>query len=279
LEQTAERSIEEAKLALAQANAAREQQQNREANKAKAALGPDARPAPQAPGNKASSADIATAPAEIDAPAHLIASAPKSIALSDALSDAPAAEPRSDSLSTYAAPVAAPMAPALAGSLDKSVASRSPQALNKAEAPIPRERGLGEAAAEEKKSAEAPPKLAKRATQPDTLAARRAAIAPVVAAAAPMPSPDMTAKLDALRESTSARLADAPADVAARLPLRPAGQVWAIYSAAPERADVRAWVAALRQSIPANHRPDRFLIIKEDGPPDMLRIMAPPLAQ
>ena len=304
LAQTAERSLADAQSALDRAQAANLALQQ---DKAKTRAEPEASARKQ----KTEIAQAA-APAEIGPPAHLIVGAPKPAAIAGGMP----AEPHADSLSAQPAPSAAPMALVQASSLDKSVAGGFPALRDATEAPERRERAIGEIALNDSKEAEraqaapakklAPPPPAMaiapapapaaapaaarfsssrqdapmaeaKASRAAPAALLRPAPAPMMAAA-PATSRDITNKLDALRESVSARLSDAPADVAARLPLRPAGQSWAVYCAAPDRAELRSWLETLRQSIPAKHRPDHFLILKEDGPPDALRIMPPPLA-
>ncbi|GAB2894029.1 hypothetical protein GCM10027046_23740 [Uliginosibacterium flavum] len=306
LAQTAERSLADAQSALDRAQAANLALQQ---DKAKTRVEPEALTHKQKP-----EIAQAAAPAEIGPPAHLIASAPKPTGIAGGMP----AEPHAKSLSAQPALSAAPIAPVQTGSLDKSVAGGFPSMRGEVDPPERRERAIGEIALNDSKEAERAQPAAKKlspapamarapaaapAAAPDNNpgfsssrqdapmaeakasrvapAAIRLAPAPMMApapAAAITPARDITNKLDALRESVSARLGDAPADVAARLPLRPAGQSWAVYSPTPERAELRAWLEALRKSIPARHRPDHFVILKEDGPPDALRIMPPPLA-
>ena len=99
---------------------------------------------------------------------------------------------------------------------------------------------------------------------------------PATLAAAPM------TRQNSVDTGISATLADDPADIAARLPARPAGAVWtvwAVYSRHIGQPELDRWLETLRQHIPESSRPARFELIMDDasGGPSHLRIVPPTL--
>ncbi|MDP5240361.1 hypothetical protein Q9Q94_12530 [Uliginosibacterium sp. 31-16] len=305
LAQTAKDSLAEAQRALDRANAL---DQQRALEKARARPLTDSQTETIEEAKRANAADPA---AEIGPPAHLVAPVPASIAAGEF-----SAQPHADLLSAPPSPSAAPVAPAQAGSLERPVASAPPAPLIKEEVSPRRERALGEAAPAEQRrneplhlaakksiassdkdrseqrqqpvSPEARGRLAETheyaapsTTAPSPAVAKAAAPAPAATMPAPAaPSrelpPEDLARQAATDDVFTAHLTDEPASIAARLPARPAGQRWVVYSSTPKRAELHAWVEALRLSIPASYRPGRFQIIRKDGPPDVLRIIPPP---
>lgn len=278
LAQAAERSLAEAQNALDRANALNPQRVQEKAR---------ARPLADVPaeaGKEAKRASAADPAAEIGPPAHLVAPAPASVATGEL-----SAQPHADSLSANPAPSAAPMAPVQAGSLERSVTSASPAPLIKEEISPRRERALGEAAPEELRRNESPRLAAKKSAaatdkeraelrQPSALPPMTAeAAAPAPAAVAPGLSNATPATPLSIRTVFTANLSDAPAGFASTLPARPAGQIWRVYVANPERPELQRWLETLRQNIPSASRPERFQLITEKLPPDSLRIVLPPV--
>lgn len=99
---------------------------------------------------------------------------------------------------------------------------------------------------------------------------------PATLAAAPM------TRQKSVDTGISATLADDPADIAARLPARPADAVWtvwAVYSRHIGQPELDRWLETLRQHIPESSRPARFELIRDDasGGPSHLRIVPPTL--
>jgi hypothetical protein len=71
-------------------------------------------------------------------------------------------------------------------------------------------------------------------------------------------------------------LHDKPSDVIDKLPDRPAGLVWQVFSPHPEAHEVRAWVAGLRKAMKPSHKPEHIEILSDTSlPDDALRIVAP----
>jgi hypothetical protein len=76
--------------------------------------------------------------------------------------------------------------------------------------------------------------------------------------------------------SQRVKLSDKPAEIAKKLPDRPAGLTWQIFSATPHSRQVRAWVNGLQHAMAPEHKPNRIVIEKDaDLPSDTLRIEAP----
>jgi hypothetical protein len=133
-----------------------------------------------------------------------------------------------------------------------------------------REGATGEIARQEAKQVE----RKMPAEQPVSTAAKQPR--PPTLAAAPM------TRQNSVDTGIIATLADDPADIAARLPARPAGAVWtvwAVYSRHIGQPELDRWLETLRQHIPESSRPARFELIRDDasGGPSHLRIVPPTL--
>ncbi|WP_291992798.1 hypothetical protein [Candidatus Accumulibacter sp. ACC003] len=172
-------------------------------------------------------------------------------------------------------PPAAPAMSAAAEPPEKAAASAFSGAL-KEEAP-PRARAIDDVARREAKQLQHSVRAAAAlATTPGEPRQPILAAAPGAAAApAAMPRQRTT------ESSLSVTLADDPARVASRLPARPAGAVWAVYSTHARRPELDRWLENLRQQIPASGRPARFEVIEDDTStdPTHLRIVPPALPE
>lgn len=85
------------------------------------------------------------------------------------------------------------------------------------------------------------------------------------------------AEAAAMTDGIEARLDDSADELAARLPLRPAGEVWLVRVPSPAPAGLETWLDALREKMPESGRPARFEIRSDLPPGSKLRILPPPL--
>ncbi|WP_313953481.1 hypothetical protein [Accumulibacter sp.] len=212
------------------------------------------------------------APAEaIGAPAHGLASEAAKPAV---VASGRAEQTRADALSAQPARSAAAMTSVQAARPEKTAPGAFPDARK--EETRSRERAIGEIAVQETQKVErevpAAKSLGTAASKPRP--AMVAAAPGIAAAATPM------TRLRAVDSSISATLADDPARVAARLPSRPAGAVWTVYSSQPRQPELDRWLETLRQHMPETSRPARFELIKDGASPvaNHLRIVPPTLS-
>jgi hypothetical protein len=185
--------------------------------------------------------------------------APGSGMAQDARADARAAQPAPPAAARVAEQTSRP------GKMAASGITNTP----KEEGPA-REGATGEIARQEAKQVE----RKMPAEQPVSTAAKQPR--PPTLAAAPM------TRQNSVDTGIIATLADDPADIAARLPARPAGAVWtvwAVYSRHIGQPELDRWLETLRQHIPESSRPARFELIRDDasGGPSHLRIVPPTL--